>query len=171
MKITTRRRSGSKSDLTDPFLFLPKNSLNAAEPPRLVIKASPGTGSRVDLTDVDDDEKKKKLSSGNSTEDRTWREHELVELFKKLDGIKSLICTVQMMAEELLKKQTGSSEFQMQMKKASEASDLQRGAYRILEACDGDRRELERLMKKATEMRKRQVSPGNICVLNIFENI
>ena len=84
-----------------------------------------------------------------------------------------------MMAEELLKKQTGSPEFQvlvfhnlfpkqfyfqmqiyfqMQMKKASEASDLQRGAYRILEACDGDRRELERLMKKATEMRKRQVS-------------
>ena len=65
---------------------------------------------------------------------------------------------VQMLAEELLKKQMGSSEFQMQMKKASEASDLQRGAYRILEACDGDRRELERLMKKATEMRKRQVA-------------
>ena len=71
-------RSGSKSDLTDPFLFLPKNSVNAAEPPRLVIKASPGGGSKADLTDGDDDEKKKKLSAGNSTEDRTWREHELV---------------------------------------------------------------------------------------------
>ena len=71
-------RSGSKSDLTDPFLFLPKNSVNAVEPPRLVIKASPGGGSKVDLTDGDDDEKKKKLSAGNSTEDRTWREHELV---------------------------------------------------------------------------------------------
>ena len=158
VKLRGEHRSGSKSDLTDPFLFLPKDSLNAAEPPRLVIKASPGGGSRVDLTDVDDDEKKKKLSAGNSTEDRTWREHELVELFKKLEGIKNLIVKVQMMAEELLKKQTGSSEFQMQMKKASEASDLQRGAYRILEACDGDRRELERLMKKATEMRKRQVA-------------
>ena len=30
------------------------------------------------MTDGDDDEKKKKLSAGNSTEDRTWREHELV---------------------------------------------------------------------------------------------
>ena len=112
----------------------------------------------MDLADGEGDEKKKKLSAGNSTEDRTWREHELVELFKKLEGIKDLIGRVQLMAEELLKKQTGSSEFQMQMKKASEASDLQRGAYRILEACDGDRRELERLMKKATEMRKRQVA-------------
>ena len=43
-----------------------------------MIKASPGGGSKVDLTDGDDDEKKKKLSAGNSTEDRTWREHELV---------------------------------------------------------------------------------------------
>lgn len=88
-------RSGSKSDLTDPFLFLPKNSVNAAEPPRLVIKASPGGGSKVDLTDGDDDEKKKKLSAGNSTEDRTWREHELV-------GRYSINITITMILEILL---------------------------------------------------------------------
>ena len=44
------------------------------------------------------------------------------------------------------------------MKKETEGYDLQRGAYRILDALDGDRRELLRLQKKAVEMRKRQLS-------------
>ena len=47
------------------------------------------------MTDGDDDEKKKKLSAGNSTEDRTWREHELV-------GRYSINITINMILEILL---------------------------------------------------------------------
>jgi hypothetical protein len=36
--------------------------------------------------------------------------------------------------------------------------DLQRGVYRVLEALEGDRRELARLQRKAVEMRRRQLS-------------
>jgi hypothetical protein len=36
--------------------------------------------------------------------------------------------------------------------------DLQRGVYRVLEALEGDRRELARLQRKAVEMRRRQMS-------------
>ena len=103
------------------------------------------------------EERSKKLSSGTSAEDKTRREFELTELFKKLEGIRAMLGTVQAMAEAALIKQTESPDFQKQMKKDSEGFDLQRGVYRILEACEGDRRELERLLKKATEMRKRQV--------------
>lgn len=134
-----------------------------AESPRLVIRASPGAGgSRADLTGLDEEERKKKLSAGTSAEDRGRREEELAELLRKLEGIRELIGTVQGLAEELLRKQTASPEFQRQMKKDSEAFDLQRGVYRILEACEGDRRELERLLRKATDMRKRQVGAESV---------
>ena len=36
--------------------------------------------------------------------------------------------------------------------------DLQRGVYRVLEALEGDRRELARLQRKAVDMRRRQLS-------------
>ena len=150
-------RSGSKNNLTDPFLFLPPDSVNQQEPPRLLLKVSSRGSSRTDLTDGGDEEKKKKLSTGTSAEEKTRREWELTELFKKLEDIKTLLCSVQTMAEAVLDKQTESPDFQKQMKKDSEGYDLQRGVYRILEACEGDRRELERLLRKATEMRKRQV--------------
>ena len=35
---------------------------------------------------------------------------------------------------------------------------MQRGVYRVLEALEGDRRELARLQRKAVEMRRRQLS-------------
>merc|ERR1719308_213458 len=63
---------------------------------------------------------------------------------------------VQDTGEKLIQRQTESEDFQKQMKKETEGYDLQRGVYRIIEALDGDRRELTRLNKKAAEMKKRQ---------------
>jgi len=77
-------------------------------------------------------------------------------LFNKFGTLQDLILKVQDTGENLIQRQTESEDFQKQMKKETEGYDLQRGVYRIIEALDGDRRELTRLCKKATEMKKRQ---------------
>merc|ERR1711874_809057 len=101
-------------------------------------------------------DKKKKLSSGAITADITKREIDLAELFNKFHTLQELILKVQDTGEKLLQRQMETAEFQKQMKKETEGYDLQRGVYRIIESLDGDRRELERLTKKAKEMKKRQ---------------
>merc|ERR1711874_408020 len=94
-------------------------------------------------------DKKKKLSSGAITADITKREIDLAELFNKFHTLQELILKVQDTGEKLLQRQMETAEFQKQMKKETEGYDLQRGVYRIVESLDGDRRELERLTKKA----------------------
>ena len=156
-------RQSSKQDLDNAssgiFRFLPPESLNQEEPPKLILKRTPAGGSRVSLYGDDDDAgdggAKKKLSSGCQAGDITRRESEIEELIKKLETIKTLIGKVEETAEDLLKRQTESEEFQSQMKKDLEGYDLQKGVYRVLDSLDGDRREYSRLLKKATEMQKR----------------
>ena len=162
-------RQSSRTNLADEaFRFLPVESVNQEEPPKLIIKKSPFGGSRQGLNHMDSNEdsgieadgeggeKKKKLSSGSTTADITKRELELAELFNKFGTLQDLILKVQDTGEKLIQRQTESEDFQKQMKKETEGYDLQRGVYRIIEALDGDRRELARLNKKATEMKKRQ---------------
>jgi len=167
-----RSRQSSRSNLADEaFRFLPSESVNQEKPPKLIIKKSPYGGSRQGLNHMDSNEDsgieadgeqgvdgKKKLSTGSSAADISKREMELDELFNKFDSLRELISKVQNTAEQLLKRQTESDDFQKQMKKETEGYDLQRGVYRIIEALDGDRRELGRLQKKATEMKKRQTN-------------
>merc|ERR1711915_771851 len=162
-------RQSSRTNLADTtFRFLPAESVNQEKPPQLIIKKSPMGGSRQGLNHMDSSEdsgveadgeggeKRKKLSNGSSTADITKREMELDELFHKFETIQEVMAKVQTIGEQILQRQVESEDFQKQMKKETEGYDLQRGVYRILEALDGDRRELERLKKKATEMGKRQ---------------
>ena len=144
--------------------FLPANSVNEIIPTKLIIKKSPAPTlagrMKDDQVDDDDDDRgsMKKKSSVASAEDKSRREDQVCELMKKLDKIQRLMARVQKEAEELLKKQAESEEFQKQMKKETEGYDIQRGVYRVIDALDGDRRELSRLQKKSVEMRKRQLN-------------
>lgn len=151
--------------LEEAFRFLPVDSLNQNEPPKLLIKKSPGLtpAERMRESTADDDaaggdRRKKRSTGGLSAEERSQREEMVVELVKKLDSILGLLNKVQTQAEQLIRRQTESEDFQKQMKKETEGYDLQRGVYRILDALDGDRRELARLQKKTVEMRKRQLN-------------
>jgi len=155
-------RQSSKSNVSDleSFRFLPPDALNQEEPPKLILRKTPAGGSRVSLyggdIDVDlDSGNKKKLSSGAQPGDISRRETELQELVLKLEIIQELIEKVENIAQQLLKKQTESEEFQSQMRKEQEGYDLQKGVYRVLESLDGDKREFSRLLKKVTEMQKR----------------
>lgn len=154
-------RQSSRSHLEDEtFRFLPSDSVNQEEPPRLILKRTPAGGSRVNLysdqKEMDGDQgNKSKLSSSTQALDITKREIELEELLKKLENIKDLIAKVEKSAESLLQRQTESNEFQTQLKRETEGYDLQRGVYRVLDALDGDKREHGRLSKKITEMQKR----------------
>ena len=154
-------RQSSRSNLQeDTFRFLPSDSLNQEEPPKLLLKRTPVGGSRVNLysdeKEVDGDQgTKSKLSSSTQALDITKREIELEELLKKLQKIKDLISKVEQSAEALLQRQTESKEFQMQLKRETEGYDLQRGVYRVLDALEGDKREYGRLSKKIIEMQKR----------------
>lgn len=147
-------RSGS-------FRFLPPESVNQEEPPKLILKKTPLGGSRVSLygndPDIDggDSSSRKKLSSGCQAGDISRRELEMEELLRKLEMIEGLINKVEETAERLLKRQTESEEFQSQMKQELEGYDLQKGVYRVLDSVDYDRREYARLLKKVTEMQKR----------------
>ena len=155
-------RHQSRSNLQDEsFKFLPSDSVNQEDPPRLILKRTPAGGSRVNLysdekeTDGEQGGPKSKLSSSTQALDITKREIELEELVNKLRTIKELITKVENTAEALLQRQTESKEFQMQLKRETEGYDLQRGVYRVLDALDGDKRELARLSKKVFEMQKR----------------
>ena len=160
-----RSMHSSRNNLTeDAFRFLPPDSLNQNEPPRLLLKKSPGLtlGDRLKSDaehggEATGNEQRKKKSS-MSAEDKLRREDQVVELVKRLDNIVQLLSQVQHEAEKLINHQAESEDFQKQMKKETEGYDLQRGAYRILDALDGDRRELTRLQKKAVEMRRRQLN-------------
>ena len=154
-------RQSSRSNLQDEtFRFLPSESVNQEEPPRLILKRTPAGGSRINLysdeKEMDGDQgNKSKLSSSTQALDITKREIELEELMKKLENIKNLIDKVEKSAETLLQLQTDSKEFQTQLKRETEGYDLQRGVYRVLDALDGDKREYGRLSKKIGEMQKR----------------
>ena len=155
-------RHQSRSNLQDEsFRFLPSDSVNQEDPPRLILKKTPAGGSRVNLYS---DEKegegeqggpKSKLSSSTQALDITKREIELEELFNKVRKIRDLLSKVEQAAESLLQRQTESNEFQTQLKRETEGYDLQRGVYRVLDALDGDKREFARLSKKLAEMQKR----------------
>ena len=160
-------RQSSRTNLVDSgsrsgsFRFLPPESVNQEEPPKLILKKTPIGGSRVSLygndPDIDggDSGNRKKLSSGCQAGDISRREIEMGELLRKLEMIEALINKVEETAERLLKRQTESEEFQSQMKQELEGYDLQKGVYRVLDSVDYDRREYARLLKKVTEMQKR----------------
>ena len=164
-RATSVSRQASNSSLAGPeggrgsFRFLPPESLNQEDPPKLILKRTPAGGSRVSLYGNDDDAgdggNRKKLSSGCQAGDIARREAEMGELITKLDTISQLINKVELAAEKLLKRQTESEEFQSQMKQELEGYDLQKGVFRVLDSVEYDRREHARLLKKVTEMQKR----------------
>ena len=103
------------------FQFLPPEGVNQREPPRLIIKRTPG-----DIPDNSTDPKserkltRKKVSTEVSAEEMTQREEKVCDLLKKCEELNQMWKQVQVESEQLLHLQTGSEEFQKHMKKVSE---------------------------------------------------
>jgi hypothetical protein len=130
-----RHTSSSRLSLAeDVFRFLPPEALNQTEPPRLVIKKSPGAGagalggengddSGIEADDhhgLADGRRKKRSASGNTAENRQRREEEVCQLLRQLERIHELLRSVQTAAEQLIQRQTDSEDFQKQMRKETE---------------------------------------------------
>ena len=93
------------------------NSLNQIEPPKLLLKKSPGLtlGDRLiseHEKNKEDKGNERKKKSSMTAEDKLRREDQVGELVKKLDNIVHLLCKVQHEAEKLINHQAESEDFQ-----------------------------------------------------------
>lgn len=155
-----RSRHTSRSNLMaaeNAHKLLPPEAINQEGPPVLIIRKTTGSplpGKVIDIYDQDNTDEKSAPTS--SAADKEQRAKDATELEAKLNSLMEKLDTVSDLADECLKRQTSSLEFQRQLKKETEGFDLQRGVYRVIESVDGDRRESNRLIKKSVEMRKRQ---------------